>query len=125
MKDVINFKDFRVDFEKAVEELGKKYNLSIKAENITYNDSSFTLKVKAVRTDIDGEKEEFMRGLRIMKFEGFTEDDFKKEVVLRGKKYKILGFKPGRKYDVLTEREDGEKYYYVSRDILKALGRIE
>ena len=123
MKDIIDFKAFRKDFDKAVEELGKRYGISLKAENITYDSTSFTMKVKAVRTDIDAEKEKFMSDLEYMSLFGFTEEDYKKEITYQGKKYKITGFKPGNKYNVLAMRDDGKTFGLLSNEVLKALGR--
>ena len=46
MKEPINFKSFRTDFQKAVSELGKKYNISLKIAGIRYNDANFTAKLE-------------------------------------------------------------------------------
>ena len=122
MKNTIDFKAFRTDFDKAVESLAKKYNITLKAGNITYDDTSFTLKVKAVRTDIDAEKQQFISNVQYMKYYGFTEDDYKRDFFINGKKYTIIGFKPGNKYDVVA-RKDGKEYALVSNAVLQALGR--
>lgn len=41
------FRSFREDFQKAVEGLEKKYNLSISLGDITYNDEKFTTRLTA------------------------------------------------------------------------------
>lgn len=123
MKDIIDFKAFRKDFDKTVEELGKKYGITLKADNITYDSTTFTMRVKAARADVDVEKEKFMSDLKYMRLFGFTKDDYKKEITYQGKKYKITGFKPGNKYDVMAVNENGISYSLLSGEVLKALGR--
>lgn len=121
MKNYMNFKAFRTDMNKAMEELGKKYGVTLSAGNISYDSNTFNIKVEGKRTDVDVAKEKYLEALTYMKYLGFTEDDYQKWFYNNGKMYKIIGFKPGNKYDVIAERSDGNQYCMVSSGVLKAI----
>lgn len=123
MKNYMNFKAFRNDMNNAMEDLAKKYNITLHAGNISYDNSTFTIKVEGKRNDIDVAKAQYMEALNYMKYYGFTEDDYQKEFISNGKQYSIIGFKPGNKYDVIAKRYDGKQFAMVSSGVLKALGR--
>lgn len=123
MKNYMNFNAFRNDMNTAMEDLAKKYNITLTAGNISYDNSTFTIKVEGKRNDIDVAKVQYMEALTYMKHYGFTEDDYQKEFVLNNKRYSIIGFKPGNKYDVITKRYDGKQFAMVSSGVLRALGR--
>ncbi len=123
MNKYVNFMKFRNDVEEALADIAKQYGLNIKAGNISYDENEFKLQLKCERSDIDVTKTKFAQDLLYMKRFGFTEDDYKREVVISNKKHIITGFKPGNKYDVCTEREDGKKYAHVHTAVIEALGR--
>lgn len=123
MKNYVNFKAFRKDLDKAMEGLAKQYGITLKAGNISYDDNTFTVKVMAERTDVDVQKTQFMSNLMFMKWYGFTENDYKAKVVMNGKTYTLIGFKPGNKYDVVAERSDGKQFALVAEQVIKAMGR--
>lgn len=121
MKNYMNFKEFRTDLNKAMESLGKKYNITLTAGNISYDNTTFTIKINGKRDDIDVDKERFMEMLGYMQYYGFTQDDYKKEFEVKGRKYSLVGFKPGNKYDVIAQRDDGKQFAMVSGGVIKAL----
>lgn len=123
MKNYMNFKEFRTDLNNAMKALEKKYGIELAGGNISYDENSFTIKVEGKRTDVDVEKAEFMRMVVYMKYRGFSEDDYKKEFTFKGRRYSIVGFKPGNKYDVVVARDDGKRFSMVSSGVLVALGR--
>lgn len=123
MKNYMNFKEFRTDLNKAMEDIAKKYNITLTAGNITYDNTTFTIKVNGRRDDVDVDKEKFMEMLGYMQYYGFKEDDYKKEFEMKGRKYYLVGFKPGNKYDVVAQRDDGKQFAMVSSGVIKALGR--
>lgn len=116
MGTFINFKEFRKDFNATMETLGKKYNITLRAGNITYDDNTFTVKVEAKRSDVDVDKINFMNALTYMERYGFKEDDYLKEFATRGTVYSIVGFKPGNKYDVVIKRKSDGKQYGTTHD---------
>lgn len=123
MNKYVDFKAFRKDTEAALGEVAKKYGINIHAGNISYDDNTFTMQLKAERADVDVAKAKFESDLMFMKHYGFTADDYRREVILDGKQYVITGFKPGNKYDVCTERFDGKHYVHVHSAVIAALGR--
>ena len=123
MKNYMNFNAFRNDMSVAMEELAKKYNITLTPGGITYDNNTFTIKVEGKRNDIDVVKAQYMESLNYMKYYGFTEDDYQKEFVSNGKRYSIIGFKPGNKYNVVVKRYDGKQFAMVGSGVLKALGR--
>ena len=123
MKNYIDFKTFRKDFNKAIEEVGEKYGITLKAGNISYDENTFTMKVVAERSDIDVQKAQFEDNLKYMRYYGFTIEDYKAKFVLGNKRYTLIGFKPGNKYDVIAARDDGKQYALISTGVIKALGK--
>lgn len=122
MNKYVDFKAFRKDVEKALAEISKQYGLNIHAGNITYDTTHFDLKLNCTRNDVNVEKINFNNQLLYMRFYGFTEDDYQKEYVAGTKRYKIIGFKPGNKYDVICRC--GDKEYCCTHDsVLKAIGK--
>ena len=126
MREYIDFNAFRKDVEDALEGLTKKYGVSIRATDIRYDEAEFSLKLKVQRADVDVEKLKFENDVRYMT--GFTADDYCRQVEIKnGKKsskYVIKGFKPGNKYSVCVEREDGASYAFTAEAVLSSLGRI-
>ncbi len=126
MNKYVDFKAFRKDAESALEELGKRYGLDIKAGNISYDSTEFKMQLICTRADVDVERIKFDENVRYMT--GFTSDDYGRVVEIRSgrssHKYTIKGFKPGNKYSVLLTREDGAEYGYTAEAVLAALGRI-
>lgn len=123
MKNYVDFKAFRKDLDKAMEEVAKKYGITLKSGNISYDENTFSVKVMAERADVDIQKAKFIENIKYMKFYGFTENDYKAKVEINGKTYTIIGFKPGNKYDVVAERNDGKQYAFISTAVIRAMGR--
>lgn len=119
MKNYINFEAFRKDTENALKELQTKYGVEIKAGNIRYDETSFTMQLKVTRADVDVQKQEFMNNLLYMKAYGFSEDDYLAEFRDKNRTCTIIGFKPGNKYNVVVEADNGRKYGYTA-DAVKA-----
>lgn len=123
MKDYVDFNALRKDVEAALKGVADKYGVEVRGGNITYDETSFDLKLKFTRTDIDVEKKEFEDNIRYMN--GFTMDDYHRQLKIKGKSYTLVGFKPGNKYDVILEREDGKRYGFVSKAVLYELGKTD
>ncbi len=121
MRKYVNFEAFRKDTEKALSELQTKYGVEIKAGNIRYDETSFTMQLKVTRADVDVQKQEFMNGLIYMKTNGFTADDYLATFEDKGKTYTIIGFKPTNKYDVIVEADNGKTYCFRSSFVISLL----
>ena len=119
MRKYVNFEAFRKDTENALKELQTKYGVEIKAGNIRYDETSFTMQLKVTRADVDVQKQDFMNSLLYMKAYGFTEDDYLAEFRDKTRTCTIIGFKPGNKYNVVVEADNGRKYSYTA-DAVKA-----
>ena len=119
MKNYVNFNNFRKDAEEALEKLQKKYGVEISAGNIRYNETSFTMQLKVTRADVDIQKQDFMNNLLYMRAYGFSEDDYLAEFRDKTRTCTIIGFKPGNKYNVVVEADNGRKYSYTA-DAVKA-----
>ena len=121
MNSLVDFKAFRKDLDKAMEEVGKKYNITLKSANITYGENEFSVKVEAKRADIDVDRENFVSLLR--SFNELKEEDYLKKIEIEGKSLTIVGLKPRCKYSVLLRSDNGQTYAYTYDGVLKALGR--
>ncbi len=126
MKNYVDFNKFREDVIAALKDVEEKHRVKLSAGNISYDNDSFTMQLKAVRTDKDVDKARFMSAVDLMKnlyHKDFREEDYLSTVKIDKHQYTITGFKPGNKYDVIVEREDGKGYCFTSDAVLKALGR--
>ena len=83
------------------------------------------MKLNCTRTDRDVNKSNFENNLKYMNLSGFPfeSDDYGRIVNIKGRSYTICGFKPGNKYNVILQRDDGAEYGFTARDILRELGR--
>lgn len=121
MKNYMDFKAFRKDVNKALEEVAKKYGITLESGNISYDATSFTMKLNGKRDDVDVDKINFENSVKYM--HGLTADDYRRQVRLNGKDYVIVGVKPGNKFSVVCERSDGKKYGFVLEAVVQALGK--
>ena len=119
----IDFKAFRKDLDKAMESVANKYNLTLKAGNISYDENTFSVKVTAERTDVDVQKAQFMSNVKYMSYYGFDENDYEANFVLNNAVYMLIGFKPGNKYNVIAKKADGKQYAMVADAVIKAMGK--
>ena len=107
--------DFREDFNKAVEALREKYDISILLGRITYSDERFsaTLNVNMSRDPEDITRADFDAEAWKFRDIGITEGMYKRIFIGRdGKKYAIVGLKP-RSYKAplrFVDVEDGKRY---------------
>ena len=121
MNKYLNMNAFRKDVEAALKDIEKKYKVTVKAGKITYDDLSMKLQLQVDRADVDVQKENFKENVRWMS--GLTEDDYLAQVTIDGKNYTITGLKPGNKYSVVLEREDGKSYAFTHSTVMQALKR--
>ena len=121
MKNYMDFKAFRKDVNKALEEVAKKYGITLESGNISYDANSFTMKLNGKRGDVDVDRINFENGVKYMP--GITADDYRRQVKLNGKDYVIIGVKPGNKFSIICERSDGKQYGFTLAAILQALGK--
>lgn len=107
------FKDFRSDVEKALEEVSKKYNVNIKAGNITYSNISFNLKLEVTKKEVNGKSFEQAEFEKYAILYGFKPSDYNKQFAYGGKKYVFIGFKPkSHKYPILAKCTNGKTYKF-------------
>lgn len=102
---------FRNDFNKAVDELEKKYNVKIEMKAISYTDMNFHFKVVCNEVGESGTKKIDMNKFGLMKsilgFNGNYGDKFVKD----GVTYTVVGLNSRRpKNAVELERSDGKGY---------------
>ena len=85
-------RNFRIDFNNAMKELEEKYKISIELGKISYDDAKFTAKITANVIGEEAkekEREEFEQYARLY---GFNSDDYGKEIVIQGKRFRFIGF---------------------------------
>ena len=118
-----DFTSFKQDFKKALEEVEKKYNISISAGAITYETriigvSNFRFKVECNSLEISTNAEEasFKNTCRIY---GFKETDYKKSFTLTGRTYLLVGFNTrARAYPIVAEEVGSGRRVRIVRDSL-------
>ena len=112
MKNYLNFNELRKDIEDALGDVAKKYGIDVSAGNISYDENSATIKLNIARNDVDVAKLNFERDLPVMNLYtggGFTKNDYLRHITIDKKGYAIVGFKPGKKNDVILRRDDGRE----------------
>lgn len=98
--------NFRVEANKALEEVGKKLGLEIRVTNISYRDESFTAKVEAVQIGgKDKSASNYIEAARILGLpELGTEFDY------FGKTYKIVGYNTKARNRPIIIENNGKRY---------------
>lgn len=86
-----SFELFREDVSKALQEVAKKHGVTIEPGKINYDEYSFDLNLKVTKSDsnVDGKKMLFEQHCAIY---GFEKDDYEREFLLNGRRFKLIGF---------------------------------
>lgn len=86
-----NLQIYRKAIDKALIAVGKELGLEFKCGSAEYSDYDFTIKLKGVvKTDtVDGRRELFRQQAPLF---GFEADDYGREFVDNGKRYRFIGF---------------------------------
>lgn len=97
-----------MSFENTVKDLEEHYGVKLELGNINFKDTQFTTKLTVTNVgDATTSLEEIKFGTLCSKY-GFTKSDFNKTVMVSGKKYKLVGFKPrATKYPCIVENTKG------------------
>ena len=112
------FNMFRQDVEQALQEVGQRYGIEIKAGHITYGETKFTLKLEAHKPEVNGKSFEQAEFEKYCLLYGLSKEDYNKQFVLEGKVFTIFGFKPkASKYPILARCENGKTYKFSASSI--------
>lgn len=108
-------KAFRIDFQDAVKELEKKYQVNLKLGAISYTANEFHGKVTATKTTPEAKQAnaelERLQWKNLATFLGMKEDDYGKSFRDNGKVMTIIGINPkSRKYPILLKADNGKVY---------------
>lgn len=112
--------------ETAVRPLAKELGVMIDLGNCSFNESNCKFQLKVAVLDSNGkpiteEIESFRSNAKLF---GFEPDDLGKKFSLQGQSYTICGLKPkSRKYPVIAQSNNGNKYKLACRTVLSAMGR--
>jgi hypothetical protein len=110
----------RKAFKNSVKDLEKEFGIELNIGNISYNNNSFSTKLKGtVTTTDDGNSisaEEVEFGNLCFRY-GLTKDDYKKKIIFNGKTFILTGFKPrSTKYPIIaTNISNGTSYKLPKR----------
>ncbi len=116
------FQQFRQEADEVLSQLAEKYDINIKAGNISYNKSSFNLKIEATKKEVNGKSFEQAEFEKYCLIYDLQPEDYNREFVYAGKKYNITGFKPrSRKYPVLVKCDDGKTYKFTKEMVKQVL----
>lgn len=115
------FAAFRQETEQALQAIAEKYNVNIKAGNISYTNTNFNLKLEVTKKDIGGKSFEQVEFEKYCFLYGLKPEDYKKQFTLDGKTFTLTGFKPrARKMPVVAISQDGKGYKF-GEDTVKRL----
>ena len=119
-----DLKAIRAEINDYLKLIGTKYDVSIKiVGNTTYDYCSFRMRIEGVKTDENGvsekDKLDFKRCCRIV---GLNPEDFGREFVCSGTRYKVVGVKLNRpKYPISVERVKDGKCFKFGDALVKSL----
>jgi hypothetical protein len=104
-------KKFRIDFDKAVQQLAKDYDVEISLGSISYGDSEFHSKITVKSKTVNGveyDRFEFEKGCFIA---GLKKEDYGKSFKQGNKIFTIKGIDlKARKNCILLKGSDGKTY---------------
>ena len=104
-------KTFRVDFDKAVTELAKKYDVKIGLGSISYGDHEFTSRLTVTRNSIGGVNTDKIDFENYCILYGLEKTDFGKSFTMRGEIYTIIGLNlKARKSPIKLSCANGKTY---------------
>lgn len=85
------FEQFRNDVEVVLKSVAEKHGVEIECGKISYSSFDFTMQLKVTKNDgdIDGKKAVFEQECI---FFGFKPEDYNREFMADGKKFKLVGF---------------------------------
>ena len=94
----IDFKRFRNDVDKALNEIAKQYGLeTLSAGNVSYTDTSFTMKLEGTTYLTDAKKDQLDNDIKsIMKMYGIG-DYYNATIMIRNKRFKVVNINPRAK----------------------------
>lgn len=112
--------------EQAVRDALAPFGLQVRRRAGTYTGGSFVMKIEAFTVSEGGlanskEAEDFRANAVLF---GFQEDDLGRTYTDRkGQVWKVVGLLPRRKFPVMVERSDGQRYTMPAAQVLRGLGR--
>lgn len=119
----IMLKEIREDVNKALIEVGKKYNMQMHLGNISYDECGFKGKLIATLNDIDGKHPTQVNFEKYCNIYGLDVTDYNKEFTRSGKTFIVKDIKvSSRKYPILCEcKQDGKMYKFVEDDVKRLI----
>jgi len=118
-------KQFRKDFDKAVEELSEKYEANIELGNIRFTDTQLTSKV-TVTEITEGVREidaRFVEKLRTHGHKyGLSADSYGERFEHNGDTFELVGVKPrATKYPIVARKISDGGLYKLTQQAIRAL----
>jgi len=113
----------RTEIDEAVESLGKKYGVTIRTGNCSFNPIEATFKLKVVTTNTKVVEEKKQNDFaRYAKMFGLKESDLGREFRVGGVVYTITDIAPNRsKFPILGQRNDGRKFKFKAETVIERL----
>jgi hypothetical protein len=111
------FKKLRNAIKEALADVEKEFDISLQPGNISYNPTSFTMKIEGKRTDVDTDRIEFEKYCCL---EGFEPTDYRREFVNGNDTFMLIGFNPKNRKNVCKiEDVNSGKTYKCSPSLVK------
>ena len=116
------------DLVAALDRVAQKHKVTFESHGFRYGDDECTFKTRATMNDADGNKKDMPRLAYIERTsrDSYSYGGLKKEWLDKtfgnGKhRYTILGLEPGKKYCVVTRRDDGETRYCTTSFVVEGM----
>lgn len=104
-----NLNAFRNSFENSVKDLEEHYGVKLELGRITFTNHQFSGKLTVINVDDPSTNLEEVKFGNLCTKYGFTKSDYNRTVMVNGKKFKLIGFKPrATRYPCLVENDKGQ-----------------
>jgi hypothetical protein len=121
-KDLL--RNLRDDINTALVETSNKYNVNLRAGNVSYDPTlgTATIKLEVLTLTDDGEKRDIPAELFLKHADllGLNKDDLNKEITISGRKFTVSGYKPkSRKNCILIKDVHSGKTFVTDIQTVK------
>lgn len=112
---------FRADFDKAVADLSKKYDMRIEIGNIRYSNTGFHTQLTCTNSNVSPYEKYEETFNAVHQFYGLQKADLGKQFSIQGKPVKFVGIdSKKRNYPCIVASLDGEHQWKLSVEQLKS-----
>jgi hypothetical protein len=117
------FEVFRMDVEKALQDIAKKYDVNIHAGHITYTSDNFKLNLEVTKKEVNGKSYEQAEFEKYCILFGLEPKDYNRQFKSNGTVFTIYGLNlKAKTMPVLARTTDGRGFKFGAETVKRLLG---